>query len=491
MPEQQALKSERTPHKKVIKLPPAIGDWTTYKPAKVFTKKVRSGLYGFDRLSEDSLDQALKIHYDFIRDALYYLRVELKIGNELHTLSGEQSDYLHFLRSSSGHVVQFKIIIPGFDDAAVMLIDLSLANTIVNHTLGTKDTEIALRGLTELENQILSRVMAKLSPAYAKAFSKAFSSAEIKIINSPDITVDPAINPTNSFLTFAMDVAFNDNPPAKIIIGYPGDLMKALLDKINHAPGAKTLSLNKLPATLLNKLSIPVNVSLGETAISTAELQTLETGDVISLERSIDSAIEVKIGDKITLLGQPGKADRKVTTRIVGLRHDEKIKVKPVIIEETEGKKAEDRKIEPASPAAASPAKAPATTAPPPPPAPPQPKAKPAFSTLKDKIKSIDLDEKPAKKPIIAATPIKKPKEKFSLEAKPKEEYAKEKPKSLAKDLNADFEDDLADDFDEDVLGEEDLSLDDFSLKDEDLELNNFSLKDMKPKKKPEAKNGS
>ena len=74
MNEKQTIKPERTPHKKVIKMPPALGDWTTYRPVKPISKKVRAGLYGFDRLSSENLDQAIKIHYQFITKFLYFLK---------------------------------------------------------------------------------------------------------------------------------------------------------------------------------------------------------------------------------------------------------------------------------------------------------------------------------------------------------------------------------------------------------------------------------
>ncbi|MBU0687653.1 MAG: FliM/FliN family flagellar motor switch protein [Candidatus Margulisbacteria bacterium] len=472
MAEKQTIKSERAPHKKVIKLPPAIGDWTTYRPAKVYTKKIRSGLYGFDRLPEEDLDQLIKVHYDFITKLLHFFRVELKIGNELHEISGEQSDYLHFLRTSSGQIIQLKIAIPGYDDAGILLVDLSLVNTIINHMLGGKDTELFSRGLTELENEIFKSLLDKIGEFYVQAFDKIFKSAEITIVNSPDITVDPAINPTSSFFVFGMNIAFNDNPPAKITVGFPGTLVKGLLGKLQTKPSTKVLSLDKLPTAVINKLIIPITASIGETTISTSDLQALEVGDVISLEKTIDSPIEVKIGDKIILLGQPGRTDKKLNTRIVGLRHEEKVKIDPAIIEEEEREEIATK--EPEQPAAiANEPEPPAKKV-----APPPPKAeKPKISTLKDKLKTIRMEEE---MPTTPKAPVK-PKKDFLLEEKDKEEY----PESEKIEDFEDFEDE---DFDEDVLGEEDLNLDNFSLKDDDLKLDNFSINKLRGgpgKKKP------
>jgi flagellar motor switch protein FliM len=519
MPEKQTMKPERTPHKKVIKLPPAIGDWTTYRPAKVYTKKVRSGLYGFDRLPEEILDLAIKTHYNFFKEVLHFLKVELKIGNELFALWGEQSDYLHFLRSASGQVVQLKITLGGYDEAAVMLIDLSLANSMVNHALGSKDTEFVVRGLTDLENEILDSIIKKITPFFAKVFEPAVKTIEIRIINSPDITIDPTINPANSFVVFGADVSFNDNPPAKIAIGYPGSLIKLLLEKLQALPTTKTLSLDKLPAGLLNQLSIPVSVAIGSTWLSTNDINSLEAGDVISIDRQLDHAIEVKIGDKIILLGQPGRSDKKFTARIVGLKHDERVRVKPAQVEEPE--------IEPQDLPAETCAVETSPPAPPPPPSPAEIKKAPALPTLRDKIKSINLEElapslpppppppgstsppapagpAPISTGASAVRPVAKPAPEFSLEEEEKEEYpvsqeefSTEKETPYAdEELEESFEEGgpeetEEEETEEDVLGEENLNLDDFSLKNEDLMLDDFSLKDTRPslrKKNPEGK---
>ncbi|MFA4843958.1 MAG: hypothetical protein WC632_03280, partial [Candidatus Margulisiibacteriota bacterium] len=63
MTERSTTKPEIASQKKVVKLPPAIGDWTTYRAPKILVKKVKTGLYGFDRLSKEELKHLLRIHY--------------------------------------------------------------------------------------------------------------------------------------------------------------------------------------------------------------------------------------------------------------------------------------------------------------------------------------------------------------------------------------------------------------------------------------------
>src|SRR3989338_4437024 len=102
MAERTLTKPEIAAQKRVIKLPPAIGDWTTYRPPKVLVKKIKTGLYGFDRLSKDELNQVLLIHYRFIHGFLKGLKVDLGMGAELSSCQVEQTTYLNFLRTMAG-----------------------------------------------------------------------------------------------------------------------------------------------------------------------------------------------------------------------------------------------------------------------------------------------------------------------------------------------------------------------------------------------------
>ncbi|MFH1362533.1 MAG: hypothetical protein ABIH69_07805, partial [bacterium] len=141
MAERQRSKPEIAAQKKVIKLAPAIGDWTTYKPLKVLVKKVKTGLYGFDRLSREELSTMLTIHYRFIEQFLKHLRIDLGMAVELVSIQTTQTNYLNFLRTLTGPMVQGKVKIPARHDPIFFLLDLQLANSIINYALGSVDLE--------------------------------------------------------------------------------------------------------------------------------------------------------------------------------------------------------------------------------------------------------------------------------------------------------------------------------------------------------------
>ena len=328
MPERPASKPEIASQKRTIKLPPAIGDWTTYRPPKALVKKIKTGLYGFDRLSKEELNQALIIHYDFTQELLERFKVDLGLGIEFYSVQIEQITYLNFLRTLSGQLVQGELAIPGLHDRIQQFLELNLANSIINHALGSRDLEPLNRGLTEAEKGIVTTAITEYLPHYVAAFAGTFDLPVYSVISSPDVTLAPSINTSSTFVAFSAEIALGDNPPGKIIFGYQGSTLKKLLAKYNEKINTRPLNVGKLPPAVLNQIKIDVAAILGKTTLTTSDLHTLEVGDVVSLESSIKTAATLAIGNFLKLLVQPGQTNKKRSVRIAGFETED-IKITP------------------------------------------------------------------------------------------------------------------------------------------------------------------
>lgn len=363
MAERPLTKPEIASQKRAIKLPPAIGDWTTYRPPKVLVKKIKTGLYGFDRLSKEESNLVLLVHYRFIQALLKSLKLDLGMGVEFFSCQVEQTTYLNFLRSLSGQVVQGKLSINGIHENPQVFFDLVIANSIINHALGSHDIEPLSRGLTEAENNIFTETLTEYLPKYALAFQNIFPDPAFSIVSSPDVTLDTSINPSSTFVAFSAEVAVNDYPPGKITMGYPGSALKGMIDAFLKKDKEKPLNFSRLSAAALNKILVPVFADLGKTSLFTSELHGLEIGDVVALDTLTSSAINLTLGNLLKLLVQPVIKDKKKkAVRIAGFREEEEIKLAPPI-QVTEEKK-------PTAPAVEVPGAAPK-------PAPPEPIKKP------------------------------------------------------------------------------------------------------------------
>src|SRR3989339_108182 len=330
--ERQTGKPEIAGQKRNIKLTPALGDWTTYKPPKVLVKRVKTGLYGFDRLSTEDLKLALMIHYRFMEKMLQRFKVDLNMSVELFSVSVEQTTYLNFMRTMSGSVAQTKVTLPGIHDTVNFVFDLLLANSIINYSLGSHDLELINRALTDAENEVLSTTLTGYLPEYTNTFRNVFAPPSAGKINSPDTVIDQSINTSATYVAFSAEISLADNPPGRIVIGYLGNTIKNLLAKYKQKE--PRLNFARLHPGILSKITVPVIIDLGQTSLTTNEIHQLEDGDVISLDSSIKSAIPLKIGKIMKLLCQPGIKDNKISIRIAGIKDEDRIEVTPPPLEE-------------------------------------------------------------------------------------------------------------------------------------------------------------
>ena len=329
-------KPEIYPHKKVIKLAPALGDWTTYKPVRLHAKRIRSGISSFDRLSKEDVDIALKIHYEFFSAFLKKLKTDLRLYAQMHIMSAEQNTYYQYLKTISFPAVQNELNLEGFENSLPFILDLNIANSLINHALGSFDLENHADSLNDTEKNILQTILEEYWALFTESFSNIFPKPKSNILGTLDINLDHTINPSASFIFFACEASVGDNSPANIIIGYPSEGLKHLLNKIKQKVLPKPLNFNRFPKELLNKIKIPISVKLGETIVKARDLGNLEKGDCLDLDSRLDQVLTVKINEEIVLSSQPGKKDNRLCARIISLIKDESIRVEPVSVIEEE-----------------------------------------------------------------------------------------------------------------------------------------------------------
>ncbi|MCX5726303.1 MAG: FliM/FliN family flagellar motor switch protein [Candidatus Saganbacteria bacterium] len=307
-----------TSGRKLIKLTPAIGDWTTLKPSRVPEKRIKMGLYGFDRIGEGALSEAHLIHYNFANSFIRAIKLFLGIGGELYTVSAEQSSYSDFVKKLFRPMVHGNIEIQDLPGSIHFCMELTIANTLINHGLGSRDLTSLNRKLTEIEEQTLTILISEHLNTYAEVFSGAVSNPKFGVRSSPEFSVDPTISPTTTFSSFTIEIAIGDNPPAKLLIAYQSKTLKVLLEKKASMVPLRPLDLTKLPESVYDKILVGAVANLGESLIATDDLKKLEIGDIVSLDVRLGSALLLTLGEKAKLLVGPGIHNSKKSLRIIG-----------------------------------------------------------------------------------------------------------------------------------------------------------------------------
>lgn len=321
-------RSDISPQKRSLKLTPLLGDWTTYSPPRTMVKKVKIGLYGFDRLSADELNQSHILHYNFAQKFCDLLRTQFHVGSEIYQVEALQNTYSNFIKAFTFPIYEVKIKSSNFHDDIFIGFDMQLVNSLINASLGSADISRQLSELTTADETILNTFFENYMSIFYGIFNGVLESPTLEKVGYPTISENKSINPQATFVHFVIELSIN-NSTSKIHIGYNGSFLKNLLKIINQLEKKSALALSKLPNAVFNSVDQAITVTLGKTNLTMSEIHGLEVGDVVSFDRNIESAIPITLNEGHVILGQPGKVNDHLAVKVVAVEKEKAVKIAP------------------------------------------------------------------------------------------------------------------------------------------------------------------
>ena len=72
----------------------------------------------------------------------------------------------------------------------------------------------------------------------------------------------------------------------------------------------------ELPTRLIDHVEVDVEVIIGETRLSVADLARLETGDILPIDRKLSEAAEIRVNGRVIARGEIVSVDEKFAVRV-------------------------------------------------------------------------------------------------------------------------------------------------------------------------------
>ena len=304
-------------YKKEIKFSPSIGDWTAYKPAKAAAKKIKSLVYGFHRISQQELEETLKVHYFFAFDLAKYLKDAIKASTDIFSVSIEQVTYLDFLKRVTGGLIYNKVSLKDIGDA-MFLIDYQLANLVINFSLGCQSVDTKVKELTELEESIIHSVFGSVLDKYTSCWKGVFEQPVLEIISYPNIQRETHINLNEIITVVTTEISIANSVPATFTFVYQNSTLKKLNELVAKKEEKSPLNFSLLSGELLHSIQVPIIAELGVTNIAAQDLPNIEVEDVIALDQKLNEPIKILLGYASELKAQPGIKNDRLSAKILG-----------------------------------------------------------------------------------------------------------------------------------------------------------------------------
>jgi flagellar motor switch protein FliM len=306
-------------YRRVIRLSPALGDWTQLKPETLKTELDINPVNQacFDALPMDDIRYAHYLHYRLAERITKGLCQDLNIKTELNTVEVNQISYGQFIGIHREKVVQMNLVHPSVGEVHV-LIAWSLADRIVNRLTGgtgeTSDAEV----FSELELEILKTQFGELKSDYADIWKNTVSRNEITAnFYSGPYVFDPKLSQREAFVYFVFRFFFGDGRSQEMIWAYPNRSLRSLLQLRRQVPDPIKYRV-KISDRVLRAIKIPVQATLGNASLRFSDLTQLQPGDVIPLENDLSVPISVSFSPKHkTFMAQPGAHNNRLAFQLL------------------------------------------------------------------------------------------------------------------------------------------------------------------------------
>jgi flagellar motor switch protein FliM len=286
-------------------------------------KKIRS--HDFRRPSKFAKDHIKTLHIihdNYARLVTNFLTGYLRTLVQVDVLEVQALPYSDFTNSISNPAFLAVVEFSPLTGSIIFEIEPIICFALVDRILGGKGTAVdRVRDFTEIEKAILERISIQMlnilrepwenvAPLRPRLETVETNTQFVQIINP---------NETVAIITFRARVS---DVEGTINICIPHMVIEPVIPKLSTKYWFST---NELETTKDSKNAIeqgventvvPVRALLGKSSITVADFLELQIGDVLPLDSSVDSNLDVLVGELVKFRGKPGVRKNRISVKI-------------------------------------------------------------------------------------------------------------------------------------------------------------------------------
>jgi flagellar motor switch protein FliM len=274
------------------------------------------------RLSKNQLRTMQAIHENFAESLSSYLLARLQTSVGVTVTSVDQLFYSEYVLSVPSPSCLFIFRIVESEAAAIIEFSPQLAIALVSRLLGgISEPGQKARLITRIEQNIVRGIAQRTVADLQKAW-KIIADLSFKMDRYESEGDFAQIAPTSEIvLLVSFEVSFGDQK-FLMNICFPTFALEGVFAKLNiqYFSGMQALkSDSEWSRALLKKLrqtTVPVTGLLGLTTLTLRDLMSLQVGDVLRTNISMDSEVDIIIGGKTRFRGRPGISKSRMSVKV-------------------------------------------------------------------------------------------------------------------------------------------------------------------------------
>lgn len=286
-------------------------------------KKIRD--YDFRRpnkFAKEHLRTLNIIFEDYARYVTTFLSGYLRALVHMEVISVEEISYYEFSNSISNPAVLAMVDFLPLEGFVVYEINPNIVFTIIDRILGGRGSAIEkIRGFTEIELSIIERIVNQMLNLMKEPWENVVDLKPRLDRIETNSQFAQIISPNEMIALVTLDTRIGD-VKGMINICIPHLVVEPVISRLSTrywfastekevSPDVKKSIENKIEST-----KVPIKAILGKTILSVAEFIELQKGDVIQLDSTVNSDLEIMVGNIHKFNGRPGVKKNRVAVKI-------------------------------------------------------------------------------------------------------------------------------------------------------------------------------
>jgi flagellar motor switch protein FliM len=275
-----------------------------------------------DKFSKDQLRAIQMIHESFARQLSTVMSTLIRSIVSAEVASVDQLAYEEFLNSLVQPTVIGTLEMYPFNGNALLEVNPNLIFAIIDRLLGGKgEFSGKARELTDIEKTVTERVFMRMLELLEESWSTVVDvRLRFESMESTPFFVQ-ICPPRDMVLLVIMKLKVGD-VEGMISLCIPYFLMEPMIDKLSSQQWFVSTSRKSDEGArenlmkTLNLVKVPVGLELGHTILSLADVYNLQAGDVIKLDESVHSDVDVRVGNYVRFKARPGTVEGRLAVEV-------------------------------------------------------------------------------------------------------------------------------------------------------------------------------
>ncbi len=281
--------------------------------------------YDFARPSKFSKEQirTLEIIFEnYARLVSTYLSGYLRTLVSVEVVNSEAITYSEFANALINPVILAIIDFSPLNGAIIMELSPNMGYAIIDRVLGGAGQPIEkIREFTEIEKVILEKLFVQLINLLEEPWENVVTLTPLLEKIETNSQVVQILSPNEIVALITLNIKIGD-VSGMMNISIPHLALESIMDKLNtrywfsHNEQELGPSYQEYIEKMIEKTAIPVKAILGRTHVTVKEFLELAQGDIIKLDKDIESELDVYVGNLLKFSASPGEYKNKFSVKV-------------------------------------------------------------------------------------------------------------------------------------------------------------------------------